>query len=243
MTADRAETRLDEDARWARAERILDAATDLLLRWGYKRVTVDEVAKRASVGKGTVYLHWKTRDALLYAAVLREWLEMFGALIDGIRRDPEELRLHRLIRASFLASMERPLIRATLTQDQELLGRLTEYGAGGALQAEQTAARREYYAMLREHGLLRTDLDPDTQAYALSATSTGFYLATPLVIAEQRPDLSAQADALAWTVRNAFEPVPPAGAAAVRALAPTIIRLFERQRAFAERELRVQHQP
>ncbi len=33
----------DADARQERAERILDAARDLLLKWGYNRVTIDDV--------------------------------------------------------------------------------------------------------------------------------------------------------------------------------------------------------
>ena len=37
-----------------RGERILDAAADLVLRWGYKRVTIEDVAKQAGIGKGTV---------------------------------------------------------------------------------------------------------------------------------------------------------------------------------------------
>ena len=37
-----------------------DAAADSLLRWGYPRVTVDDVAARAGVGTGTLHLHWRT---------------------------------------------------------------------------------------------------------------------------------------------------------------------------------------
>ncbi|MGH3566828.1 MAG: helix-turn-helix domain-containing protein [Pseudonocardia sp.] len=43
-----------------REERLLDVATDLLVRWGYQRVTVDAVARQAGIGKGTVYLHFRT---------------------------------------------------------------------------------------------------------------------------------------------------------------------------------------
>lgn len=50
--------------RQLRAERILDTTAELLCQHGYKRVTIDDVARRAGVGKGTVYLHWKTREAL-----------------------------------------------------------------------------------------------------------------------------------------------------------------------------------
>ena len=45
-----------------RADRILDTARELLLAWGYRRVTIDELARRAGVGKGTIYLHWRSRE-------------------------------------------------------------------------------------------------------------------------------------------------------------------------------------
>jgi len=49
------------DSGQPRELRILDATADLVLRWGTKRVTIEEVAKRAGVGKGTVYLHFESR--------------------------------------------------------------------------------------------------------------------------------------------------------------------------------------
>src|SRR6266508_6776089 len=61
--------------RQARAARILDVAAELLLRHGYRRVTIDDVARGADVGKGTVYLHWKTRDDLFQAVFEREVLQ------------------------------------------------------------------------------------------------------------------------------------------------------------------------
>ena len=51
----------------ARLERVLDAAAELLLRWGYQKVTIDEIARHARIGKGTVYLHFPTKDALFLA--------------------------------------------------------------------------------------------------------------------------------------------------------------------------------
>ncbi|WP_234322969.1 helix-turn-helix domain-containing protein, partial [Streptomyces sp. NRRL S-350] len=53
-------------ARQERAERILDTTAELLEQHGYRRVTIDDVASRAGIGKGTVYLHWKTREALFW---------------------------------------------------------------------------------------------------------------------------------------------------------------------------------
>ncbi|HEY3710665.1 MAG TPA: helix-turn-helix domain-containing protein, partial [Amycolatopsis sp.] len=54
-----------------RADRILDAASELLVRWGSRKVTIDDVARRAGIGKGTVYLHWRTKDALFETLLTR----------------------------------------------------------------------------------------------------------------------------------------------------------------------------
>jgi AcrR family transcriptional regulator len=100
------------NARKARAERILDNAADLLFRWGYKRVTIDDVAERADVGKGTIYLYSKSREALFEAVLQREVLAALEELLAAVRQDPEAALLHRMTRAVFLAIMHRPLLRA-----------------------------------------------------------------------------------------------------------------------------------
>ena len=46
--------------------------TPLLVSFGYRRVTVDEVARRAGVGKGTVYLYWPSKWELFAAVLTRE---------------------------------------------------------------------------------------------------------------------------------------------------------------------------
>lgn len=51
--------------------RILDAACALLLDRGYERMTVDEVAERAGVGKATVYRRWPSKDDLAHDAFQR----------------------------------------------------------------------------------------------------------------------------------------------------------------------------
>ncbi len=50
------------DERKLREERLLDVATTLLVRWGYRKTTIDDVAREAGVGKGTIYLHWKDKN-------------------------------------------------------------------------------------------------------------------------------------------------------------------------------------
>ena len=55
-----------------REQRILDAAGELIQKWGYHKTTIDDIAKLARVAKGTIYLHWKTREELFLALIYRE---------------------------------------------------------------------------------------------------------------------------------------------------------------------------
>ncbi|MEU9025444.1 TetR/AcrR family transcriptional regulator [Actinomadura sp. NPDC048394] len=50
-------------------QRILDAAINEFLERGAARFTMDGVARRAGVGKSTLYLRWADRDALLVESV------------------------------------------------------------------------------------------------------------------------------------------------------------------------------
>src|SRR5689334_21930431 len=136
-----------------RARRILDVAADLLLRWGYKRVTIDEIAKHAGVGKGTVYLHWKTRDALFETLLLRETVSILRDVLKRMYADPAEILLHRLMCTYLLILEDYPLIKALLTRDIELLGKLAQSDANGPIQAREALMMNEYFSLLRQHNL------------------------------------------------------------------------------------------
>lgn len=51
---------------------ILDAARDLFLEFGLRRTTMDDVARRAGVGRVTVYRHYADKNALFAEVVMRE---------------------------------------------------------------------------------------------------------------------------------------------------------------------------
>lgn len=189
--------------RQARAARILDVAADLLLRHGYRRVTIDDVASGAEIGKGTVYLHWRTREELFSAVFQREAQEAVGALLGALQQDPGTVLLHRLAHAYFLAIMDRPLLRGFLLADADLLGKLARsHGARG--DRHQLISRR-YFELLAEHGLLPTDLRPEAAEYAFLALLEGFLRAEANADAPAPADLQRRADLLAVTVQRALE--------------------------------------
>ncbi|WP_158886366.1 TetR/AcrR family transcriptional regulator [Amycolatopsis anabasis] len=215
----------DTEGRFARADRILDAAADLLLHLGYRRVTVEDVAERAGIGKGTVYLHWKTRQDLFLAVLQREVVASLDELVEALRSDPATALLHRLTKIHFTNVLRRPLLRAVYTTDPEVLGKLAK-----ALHDLQHPRHHEafddYLALLAKHDLLRTDLTVREISYAYHATLHGFLLTDSYNGGRTAEPTEHKADLLATTVQHAFEPTRPAPAKALRAVGPRAIELF-----------------
>src|SRR5439155_18055211 len=71
-----------------RGDRILDALAALIARWGYGKTTVDDIAREAGVAKGTVYLHWPTKGAMLHALIEREEHQWNAIVAARMAADP-----------------------------------------------------------------------------------------------------------------------------------------------------------
>jgi AcrR family transcriptional regulator len=61
-------------------ERIVEVAREVFRERGYD-ASLDEVAKRAGVGPGTLYRHFPTRDALL-DAIMQSWVDRVNETTD-----------------------------------------------------------------------------------------------------------------------------------------------------------------
>jgi AcrR family transcriptional regulator len=96
-------------------ERILRSAAECFARFGFKKTSIDAVAERAGVAKGTVYLYCDSKEDLFYQSVhreLRTWVAELSKKIDP-RRPANELIVE--LAASDLEFVEaRPLVRDLL---------------------------------------------------------------------------------------------------------------------------------
>lgn len=209
-----------------RADQILDAAGALLLRMGYRKVTIDDVARATGIGKGTVYLHWRNKERLFEALLQRESVELLEELLARLQEDPAEILPHRFIRASFLATVRRPLIMALLSGSPELFGVLRD----NTLHSQELLAMQRCVTIMISHGLLRADI-PDL-IYALRSASAGFYLTNTLTDEYDAIPVKARADALAHTIHAAFEPPEEPDPAVVATAAAELGSVLEELNSF-----------
>lgn len=225
-----------------KARRILDAAEALLIRFGYRRVTVDDVARRAGVGKGTVYLYWPSKLELCASVLTRESAQLLADELAAIRADPAEILVHRSMRRTFLGIMRRPLSAAFATRDYDVLGELmTASRTGMRFVTGKIDATEHHLAVLYAHGLLADDpAAGPALSYRLSAAITGAFLLEG-VPGMDALGLEDKADALATTIRRAFEPASTPTPRALRDAAGELIELYEKWAAELAGSLPGQH--
>lgn len=101
------------------AEKILQATRDLLLEFGLRRTSMDDIARRAGVGRATVFRKFADRSTLLGALFARETKRTIEA-VDSIARQVEDPR--QRVAAGFAALVE------TLSQ-HDLFNRLIKTDA------------------------------------------------------------------------------------------------------------------
>ena len=50
---------------------ILDATDRLLARYGYRKMTIEDIAREVGIGKGTIYLHFESKEEIVLSHVDR----------------------------------------------------------------------------------------------------------------------------------------------------------------------------
>lgn len=88
---------------------ILKAAGEVFARFGFKKASVEDIAKRAGVGKGSIYLHFESKEAL-FEAIVRQSHEMnLAELKTSVQRatTPED-QVRAYIRCKLEQSVRKP---------------------------------------------------------------------------------------------------------------------------------------
>lgn len=194
-----------------REQRILDVAAELLQKWGYRKTTIEDIARASRVPKGTIYLSWKTREALFMALIEREQRGMYDEIIQYMEEDPEGMTLPGMAKHSILATFKRPLLKALVLQDTEALGELVTREYNTAAYQAQIQSHVAILNLLREIGVIRSDIDLNEQARTIAAVSWGFLLVAPLLPDNAKFESDEKmAERVRATLQRLLEPdIPP----------------------------------
>jgi AcrR family transcriptional regulator len=173
----------------SRREQLLDAAQAVLLSKGLRSTTVADVAETAGVAKGTTYLYFDSKDALL-AGLRARYLERFVAALQSAPDAPAEARLTTFVEGMYRVATEQRALHHALFHEAgfseadafgAVRALLEEILATGAANDELTIDDVQVTASFLLHGLHGLMVDdlhtgriaPSPAVGALLARATG----------------------------------------------------------------------
>lgn len=181
---------------------ILDAALDLVVASGFDALSVEAIAKRAGVGKQTIYRWWPSKGAVLLDAFTEHRVEdrasvsVLGALDSGdFARDVRRI-LRDTVRAFATPTWEAPYraITVAIQSDPELHAQTFERLVGPSLDDVRT-----WLAQAQARGQVRSDLDLDVAVEMLLGPMFHRWLLGTAPLSDAYADTLADAMILALT--------------------------------------------
>ncbi len=149
------------------ADKILDAAFEQFRMLGIRRSSMEDIAKRAGVGRVTVYRRFESKDRLVQALLLRECRR-------SVQRVDERAAAHDTVEErmveGFVAAMEEvrthPLLLALLRTEPETVLPLLTVKAGLGLSIGRTYVAQKIREGRAELGLPDDDVDSVAEIFA-----------------------------------------------------------------------------
>ena len=198
----------------ARPEEILAAALDVFTLTGFASARVEDIARRAGLSKGAVYLYFPSKEAMLEALVEQSAARVADALSDlaeaGAEVDPE-VALRTGLRMA-LSTLSQPEISAAprlILAEAARFPDLAYFYRQRVINVGQAALIRILTAGM-EQGVFRTVQTP-VALRAFMGPVLAHVLVTTLFAQEGDPELEPAelADQLADLLFHGLKPAPP----------------------------------
>lgn len=168
----------------ARRAAIVAVATDLFRQTDWEAVTVEEIAQRAEIGKGTVYQHFSSKDELLAAMFVAHDVAL-GEALAGLRPSKDVVQdLSRALRLVWEHDLEDPALHLKALSYVGRRGFADRIGKStrAALDAAQRRVRDWFLELIRramDEGAIRRD-DADDMVFFGEAVVDGAHRAALL---------------------------------------------------------------
>jgi AcrR family transcriptional regulator len=88
----------------AREQAILDATEHLLLDSGDEAITIEMIAERVGIAKGTIYKHFQSKDELILHVLIAYETELAAVMAEAVKSQD----IHQLIQSYFVFRLPRP---------------------------------------------------------------------------------------------------------------------------------------
>ncbi len=186
--------------------RILDAARQLFMRFGYEKTTLNDIAEQARVSKTTLYNRWKNKDVLFNRLLWQESRQYMEEWMQRIEDDPEGGTFPGIYRNALLALRNYPFLETLYSADRLAVSRLLQRLGMESLFQQRMETYRVFLRLMQQVGNVRQDIDINAIAYAITSMSYGIYKLVEFIPQDQIPPIDAVVDITAAMLEGIVTP-------------------------------------
>lgn len=218
-----------------REQRILSAAAERIAHYGYDKTTIEEIARDAGISKGAVYLHFRSKEQLFEALLLRESDGLIGRYFELLDSDPNGMTIFNIYRYGLEVTDSSPLIKAMFTNDRRVLGDYLRHVRNTTAYKQVTSFGIEAVRQFQQAGLIRADIDAEAVSFLLNAIRYGLLAMDAYTPSERTPSIKQLGAALAQMLESGLAPRegesdPAAARAVLQALLDAKNKYIEQRR-------------
>jgi len=188
-----------------REQRILDAAAELFVHYGYDKTTVSDIAREAGVSKGAIYLHFKSKDELFEGLLIRELMAYNKRWLELIEADPKGGTIGGMYRNVLYALSSSPFMSVIFKQDSRVLGSYLRKPDNFFRQQNQ-GTRHEFVKMMQSAGAIRQDVDAKVTAHIMNMLAYGLVAIDEIIAKEHIPPTNDIIEGIADMMDRALTP-------------------------------------
>jgi AcrR family transcriptional regulator len=188
-------------------DQILAAAVKVIIRLGYDKTTMNDIAEEAGLSRRTIYLYFKGKDDLFEELLYREYMQYAQTWLEQIEADPRGGTVGGFYRATFHAVNCHPLIAAILRRDRRVIGNYLRKRDNIFTQMLSGMNTVAFFRAMQEAGAIRQDIDAGIIEHIVAMLSFGQLTIGDFKPADQFPPYDAVMEALADIMDRALRPV------------------------------------
>jgi len=185
---------------------ILAVAVEVIIRQGYDKTTMSDIAEEAGLSRRTIYLYFKGKEELFEELLYREYLQYAQTWLEQIEADPRGGTIGGFYRAIFHAVNSRPLIAAMLRRDKRVVGNYLRKRDNIFTQMLSGVDTLAFFQALQAAGTIRQDIDAAVIEHIVEMLSYGQLTIGDFKPLDQFPPDDAVMEALADMMDRALRP-------------------------------------
>jgi AcrR family transcriptional regulator len=189
-----------------RPQQILRAAAAVIIRLGYDKTTMTDIADEAGLSRGTVYLYFKGKEEIFDALVYHEWLQYAQIWLKTIEADLRGGTIGGYFRATLRAINSRPFIASIMRRDRRIIGNFLRKKDNPFAWMQTEAMTLDFIQSLQAAGAVRKDVDPAVMAHILDIVAYGQLTIGDLIPPDRFPPYDEVMEAIAEMMDRLLTP-------------------------------------